>query len=97
MVLVYQYVKDPKIAFCLAAGVIASDQTPNPCGLLSWECGRIRTCHALLVGLVLYQLLHPEASASAGIAQPATFEIRTEHLHREQAQQYRGPDASGHL
>lgn len=30
--------------FCLAAGVIASDQTPNPCGMLSWECGRIRTC-----------------------------------------------------
>ena len=65
--------------------------------MLSWECGRIRTCHALLVGLVLYQLLRPEASASAGIAQPATFEIRTEHLHREQTQQNRGPDASGHF
>lgn len=47
--------------------------------------------------LVFYQRLHPELPAPAGISQSAAFDVRAEHLYREQAQQYRSPDPPGHL
>ena len=49
--------------FIPCGGVTASDQTPHLFGWLFWECGRIRTCDALL-GLLLIRATKLKPSSS---------------------------------